>query len=147
MPPANPWMSYRQVATRTAPPGQLVLMLYEGAIRFLDRALLGFGLDDPAESNEAISNNLLRAQEIIHELNLSLNTQAGGEVAANLRRLYEYFDRRLLESNLKKEPEGIQEVSRHLAVLRDAWATMLRGQVGSDASFDLERAALQPTGS
>ena len=121
-------MSYRQVATKTAPPGQLVLMLYEGAIRFLERALQGFGKDDPADCNQTINNNILRAQEIIRELDLSLNTREGGEIAANLRRLYEYFDQRLLESNLRKEPDGIRDVSGRLTVLRDAWATMLGRQ-------------------
>ena len=55
----NPWQSYRQVATQTATPGQLVLMLFDGAIRFLDRALAGFDLDDPAECNSTVSNNVI----------------------------------------------------------------------------------------
>ena len=79
MVPSNPWNSYRKVATQTASPGQLVLMLYEGAIRFLERALSGFEIEDPAESNETISNNLLRTQEILFELNVSLNMQKGKE--------------------------------------------------------------------
>lgn len=125
---ANPWESYRQIATQTAPPGQLILMLYDGAIRFLERALAGFSCDDPAESNMAVHNNLRRAQDIIRELNASLNMEQGGEFAATLRRLYDYFDRRLWESNLQKRREGVDEVVRHLTVLREAWATMLNGQ-------------------
>lgn len=130
---ANPWKSYHKVATMTASPGQLVLMLYDGAIRFLERSLGGFGKEDPAEFNETIGNNILRAQEIINELNTSLNLELGGEVALNLRRLYTYLDRRLMESNLKKEPEGIKEVISRLTVLRDAWATMLSRQGTPDA--------------
>jgi flagellar protein FliS len=106
-------------------------MLYEGAIRFLERSLTGFEKEDPAEYNETIGNNVLRAQEIINELNVSLNFEKGGEVAANLRDLYMYFDRRLTESNIKKEQEGIKEVINRLTVLRDAWATML-AQQGAD---------------
>lgn len=124
----NPWKSYRQIATQTAPPGQLVLMLYEGALRALERALPGFGCDDPAEANMVIHNNLQRAQDIIRELNLSLNMEQGGECASTLRRLYDYFDRRLWESDLQKRPEGVEEVIRHVTVLRDAWATMLSNQ-------------------
>lgn len=124
----NPWQSYRQVATQTAPPGQLVLMLYEGAIRFLECALGGFAKDDPAEFNLTINNNVLRAQEIIRELNVSLNMEDGGPFADNLRRLYDYLDRRLTDSNLKKEDTGIKEVIQRLSVLRDAWAAMLQGQ-------------------
>jgi len=124
----NPLQSYRQVATRTASPGQLVLMLYEGAIRFLERAQTGFALPDPLECNTTINNNLLRAQEIIRELDFSLNLTAGGELAFELRRLYDYFDRRLQESNQKKEPGGITEVIARLSVLRDAWASILQNQ-------------------
>lgn len=128
MKPANPWNSYRQIATQTASPGQLVLMLYDGAIRFLDRALTGFSKEDPAEFNETINNNILRAQDIVRELNASLNLEAGGELAAALRRVYLYLDWRLVQSNLKKERAGIDESIQRLTVLRDAWAAMLGGQ-------------------
>lgn len=124
----NPWQSYRQVAAQTAPPGQLVLMLYDGAIRFLERALAGFSHTDPAEFHMAVNNNLQRAREIILELDRCLDLQQGGELAVTLNRLYDYFDRRLQESNLKKKPEGIHEVVRRLTVLRDAWAAMLGKQ-------------------
>ena len=121
----NPWKSYRQIATQTASPGQLVLMLYEGALRSLQRSLPGFDCDDPGESITCVHNNLHHAQEIIRELNQALNMERGGECAATLRRLYDYFERRLLESNLKKNRSGVEEVIRHLTVLRDAWAAML----------------------
>ena len=131
MNPKNPWQSYRQVATRTASPGQLVLMLYEGAIRFLERAEAGFQLEDPVEFNTTINDNILRAQDIVRELDFSLNVEAGGELAAQLRRLYDYFDRTLLEANLRKDPAGIVEVIKRITVLRDAWATMLEQQSDS----------------
>ena len=125
---ANPWKSYRETATLTAPPGQIVLMLFEGAIRSLERSLPGFTNSDPAESNMIIHNNLQRAQDIIRELNGSLNMEQGGEFAANMRRLYDYLERRIWESNLKKNSTGVGEAIRHLTVLRDAWATMLNNQ-------------------
>jgi flagellar protein FliS len=128
---ANPWKSYRETATLTAPPGQIVLMLYDGAIRSLERSLPGFTNTDPSESNMTIHNNLQRAHEIIRQLNIALNMQQGGEVAENLRRLYNYFERRIWESNIKKNPAGVGEVIRHLNVLRDAWATMLANQGSS----------------
>ena len=125
---ANPWKSYRETATLTAPPGQIVLMLFEGAIRSLERSLPGFTNTDPAEANMIIHNNLQRAQDIIRELNGALNMQEGGEFAANMRRLYDYLERRIWESNLKKNSAGVGEAIRHLTVLRDAWATMLNNQ-------------------
>jgi len=122
---ANYLRSYRQIATLTAPPGQLVLMLYEGAIKALERSLPGFAMEDPAQANMLVHNNLQRAQDIIRELNYALNMEQGGECAATLRQLYEYFDRRLWESNLQKKSSGVKEVIAHLTELRDAWATML----------------------
>jgi flagellar protein FliS len=125
---ANHLRSYRQIATLTAPPGQIVLMLYDGAIHRLERSLPGFALDDPAEANMIIHNNLQRAQEIIRELNYALNMEQGGEFATTLRRLYDYFDRRISESNLQKKSRGVEEVISHLTELRNAWATMLARQ-------------------
>jgi flagellar protein FliS len=124
----NPWKSYRQVATQTAPPGQLILMLYDGAIRFSERALTGFAFTDPGERNLTINNNLHRAVDIVRELNFCLNTDAGGQLAQTLRSLYDYMERRLLESNCKKHRAGVDEVVTHLKELRDAWATMLANQ-------------------
>jgi flagellar protein FliS len=118
--------TYRQAATRSASPGQIVLMLYDGILRFLAQARTGFSLDDPKEYNETINNNLQRAQAIINEMNASLNLQDGGEFAQRLRGLYDYFDRRLQEANLAKTEDGIVEVIKHVTVLRDAWAEMLQ---------------------
>jgi flagellar secretion chaperone FliS len=120
--------SYRQVATQTASPGQLVVMLYDAAINSLERAMVGFEKDDPLEINQTIHNNVTRAQDIISELNSSLNLPAGGDFALTMRRLYDYMDNRLSESNLRKEPTGIREVTGRLTVLRDAWAETLRNQ-------------------
>lgn len=120
--------SYRQVATQTASPGQLVVMLYEGAINFLERAMTGFEKDDPAEVNITIHNNVTRALDIIGELRSSLNMAEGGEFAATMRQLYDYMDDRLMDSNLHKDSAGIQDVLKRLAVLRDAWVETLRNQ-------------------
>ena len=123
----NPWKSYRQIATQTAPPGQLVLMLYDGALRSLDRALLGFACQEIGERNTAIHNNLQHAIDIIRELDHSLDLAAGGRLANTLRSLYSFFERRLIDSNLKKARKGIDEVIPLLRELRDAWFKMLGG--------------------
>lgn len=125
MPIPQPWKSYKQIATQTAPPGQLVLMLFDGAIRFMNMALGGFAMSDPASANMTIHNNVMRAQEIVRELDAVLNMERGGECASTLRNLYRYFDRRLEESDLRKSPDGILEVKERLTVLRDAWSDML----------------------
>ncbi len=136
---ANPWLSYRQVATKTATPGQLVLMLFDGALRFLDKALVGFDLDDPLDSNLAINNNILKAQEILRELNMSLNMEKGGEFAGTMRRLYNYYDLQLSQSNLQKDPAGVELVIRLLSVIRGAWAEMLTGNSASTVDLQADR--------
>jgi flagellar protein FliS len=125
---ANSWKSYRQIATQTAPPGQLVLMLFDGALASLERALTGFDKEDPREKNQTIHNNLQRAVGIIRQLKYSLNLEAGGRLAETLRNLYQYFDQRIVESNFKKQRAGVDEVIAHLKEVRDAWAQMLAGQ-------------------
>jgi len=137
----TPWNSYRQVSLQTAAPGQLILMLFEGAIRSLDRAESGFGIDDPAEANQTIHNNIQRTQEILHELNMALDFENGGELAKTLRALYEYMDRRLLESNTSKTTAGVVEARKHLTVLREAWAQMLQGQPGTTPTRSMMAAA------
>jgi flagellar protein FliS len=135
----NPWQSYKKVATQTASPGQLVLMLFDGAIRFLEQAEVGFGLEDPGEFNLTINNNVHRAQAIIDELNGSLDMARGGEISQHLRGLYNYLDRRLDESNRTKTPEGIRECLGRLSVLRTAWSEMLAGS--PDPGAELTAAA------
>lgn len=139
----NPWQSYRKVATQTASPGQLVLMLYEGAIRFSEQALAGFEHQgrDPLAFNQTVSNNLNRAHAIVAELNGVLNMRQGGDVAQNFRRLYNYLGKRLLEANIRKQKEPIQEVIMRLRVLRDSWAQML--QQGAGNAGQTENAELQ----
>jgi flagellar secretion chaperone FliS len=130
----NPWQSYRKVAAQTAPPAQLVLMLYEGAISFLEKGLTGFNYKDPRDFNMTISNNVLRAQAIIHEMNSRLDMEQGGEISNNFRRLYNYLYQRLQEGNLKKKQEPINEVLMRLRVLRDSWAEMLRRGTSNSVS-------------
>ena len=121
----NPFKSYRQVATQTAPPGQLVLMLFDGALKSLDCALLGFSNPDFAERNLIVHNNLSRAADIVRELNGSLDHAAGGQLAETLCNLYSFFEQRITESNIKKSPHGIHEIIPMLRELRDAWCAML----------------------
>ena len=130
----NAWQSYRKVAVQTASPGHLVLMLYDGAISYLEKALTGFNHRDPLEFNQTINNNVIRAQAIIHEMNARLDMEQGGEIADNFRRLYNYFNHRLQQANFKKKKEPIEEVIGHVRGLRDSWAEMLRQGRTNDGS-------------
>jgi flagellar protein FliS len=135
---SNPFKSYRQVATQTAPPGQLVLMLFDGALKSLDCALLGFKCDDFAERNLAVHNNLSRAVDIVRELNGSLDLVAGGQLAQTLRCLYNYFEQRILAGNFKKKPEPIREIIPMLRQLRDSWNAMLNKSDGDLSATPVE---------
>ena len=102
-------------------------MLFDGALRSLDRAQAGFSCLEIGERNTTIHNNLSRAIDIVRELNHSLDLEAGGQLAETLRNLYNFFEQRLVESNLKKSRKGIDEILPMLKQLRDAWYAMLHG--------------------
>src|SRR5260370_40378495 len=101
-------------------------MLYEGAIRFLEKSVAGFAHEDPLEFNQTINNNILRAQAIINEMNVTLNMEAGGEISTNFRRPYDYFHRRLQDANVRKQKGPIEEGIMRMRVLRDRWAEILQ---------------------
>jgi flagellar protein FliS len=136
---SSPLKSYTQIAAKTAPPGVLVLMLFDRALRSLQTALTGFEYQDPRQRNETIHNNIRRALDIIRFLKNSLNLEAGGELAVTLQNLYFYFEERLVKSNMKKRRDGVDEVITHLEGLRNAWATMLASQ-GEDQGKELGEA-------
>jgi flagellar protein FliS len=106
-------------------------MLFDGALRFLNTAEEGFQLGGVRERNEAVHNNLMKAQNIICELQRCLNLREGGDVAINLFRLYDFMNARLMEANVRKDPENIRVVVRLLGEVRDAWNQMLSEQ-GAD---------------
>ncbi len=119
--------AYQTQSVLTASPGQLVLMLYDGALKFIGLAKEGFNLPDSNPRRfELINVNLQKAQNIIVELQGNLNREAGGELATTLDRLYDYYARRLFEANMQKRIEPIVEVERFIKELRDAWSEMLR---------------------
>jgi flagellar protein FliS len=110
--------AYRQQSILTATPGQLVVMLYDGCLRFLHQAAHAMRGGDVAESNA----RLLRAEAIIDELHATLDLEEGGVVASRLQGIYVFCNRHLLEARSAQEPEMIEKVSELLAELRDAWA-------------------------
>ena len=119
--------AYRSNSILTASPGQLVLMLFDGALNAL--AIARAACDDPAADPrrfEVIHTQLTKAQKIIAELQGTLNLEAGGEFAKTMYRLYDYYDRRLVEANMKKQSAPIAEVEKLLGEVRNAWSEMLR---------------------
>jgi len=125
MRPAQLASSYKSVAVSSATPGQLVLMLYDGALRFLATAAHGFAQEGVALRNEQIHNNLVKTQKILRELQCSLDLQAGGEFAKTMFALYEFMLDQLQAANLAKDAAPIGVVERLLGEIRGAWAQML----------------------
>jgi flagellar protein FliS len=124
---------YRTTAVNTATPGQLVLMLFDGALRFMATAAAGF--EEPALPRrfEIVHNNLVKAQNILRELQTTLDLEAGGQFSERMFALYDFMVTQLAEANLRKDPRPIRTVTRLLAQIRAAWAEML-AQSSSEAA-------------
>ena len=121
---------YHTQSVLTTSPGQLVLMLYDGIIRFLDQAQeAGLRTEDPRRI-EIMNTAITKAQNILTELRSNLNFEAGGDYARDLDRLYDYYLRRLFQANLSKDNAPLAEVSRLVAQLREGWAEMLKQEAG-----------------
>ena len=117
--------TYKSAAVNTATPNSLLLMLYDGAIKFMHIADKAFECDDPLVFNQTIHNNLVKAQNIVRELRGALISNGEGEegdLVNNLIALYDYFDRRLQEANIKKNREIVGEIITRMSELREAWA-------------------------
>ncbi len=112
--------SYQRTAISTQSRGRLIVMLYDGAIKFMKLAIQ----EIEAGNWAAKGQYLTRAQDIIAELNAVLDTEAGGEIARNLRRLYLFMNRRLAQANSKKDPQMIREVITLMEELNQSWKTI-----------------------
>ena len=117
--------SYKAQSVQTASPGKLVLMLFDGYLRFTTAAKNAFNEEDLTKKNEGINNNLIRAQNIVTELQSSLDMSVPGELPGTLYRLYDYVLHQLQQANLQKKSETIDEADKVITELREAWAEML----------------------
>jgi len=108
---------YRQTAIQTAPQEQLIVMLYDGCVRYLEQGKSA--LQEGKDAREQIE----RAQDIILELASSLNRSAG-EIADNLARLYDFWLNWLLQAQVRRDPGKIDEVLIMVRELREAWASV-----------------------
>ena len=113
--------AYRANAVGSAKSENLVVMLFDGAIRFLGAAIRAFDHEDPLDFNLTIHTNITKTQAIIRELNNALDLDNGGELGQNLTSLYNYFDQRLQEANIHKDRAIIEEILARISELRDAW--------------------------
>ncbi|NLJ34593.1 MAG: flagellar export chaperone FliS [Firmicutes bacterium] len=123
---AHAYQQYRQTQVETAGPGQLILMLYNGGIRFCSQAMGAIERGQLEEAHKA----LVRSQQIVDELMAALDLETG-ELAQNLMRLYEYMNQCLLQANMKKDLKTLAQVRDMFTELRDTWQTMLKSGRGA----------------
>jgi flagellar protein FliS len=104
-------------ATCDASQHQMILMLYNGAIESLGRAQAAMASNDMLTKNKSVRSTL----DIIGYLRGILNPEAGGTIANNLSKLYEYMVERLSRANVMNDPEGVREVSKLIAEIKAGW--------------------------
>ena len=109
--------TYQETAITSQTRGKLIVMLYDGAIKFLKMAIKEIEANNPEAKGKYIS----KAIDIVFELNTVLDMDAGGEVATNLRKLYLFMGRHLTEANAKQDIGKIEEVIKMLEDLNQSW--------------------------
>ena len=120
MPARNPFAEYTTNKILTASPAEVTLMLYEGAIKFCNIAISAIGQKDMEKAH----TNIIKAERIIEEFRNTLDHKY--EVAEDFDRIYVYLLQRLLEANMKKDPEILEEVNTHLRSVRDTWKEVMK---------------------
>ncbi|MGN0412691.1 MAG: flagellar export chaperone FliS [Lachnospiraceae bacterium] len=119
MAPMNQYAQYNNSKILTASPAELTLMLYEGAIKFTNIAIMAIEKNDIEKAH----NNIKRVERIIEEFRSTLDHKY--PVAEDFDRVYVYLLQRLFEANIKKDPEILEEVNTHLRSMRDTWKEVM----------------------
>ncbi len=120
MPQFNAYAQYANNRIMTASPAELTLMLYEGAIKFNNIAIAAIKENDIQRAHI----NIVKAQNVIQYLQQTLDTKY--EVSKDFDNIYDYLTRRLLEANVNKDVEILEEVNGHLRSVRDTWKEVMR---------------------
>ena len=120
VPNSNAYETYQKQKILTATPAELTLMLYEGAIKFLNIAIMGIEKNDVEKAH----NNIQKAQRIIDEFRATLDFKY--PVAKEFDKVYEYIQYRLVWANVKKDVEIIEECLGHLRGMRDTWKEVMK---------------------
>jgi flagellar protein FliS len=122
----NAQFSYQNTQISTATKEQLLLITYDIGIRACRMAEAALDAEnDKTQDLDLAHREILRAQEVIRELMVTLNTEKGGEMAQNLMRLYDYMYQQLVEANVKKDPKNIRTVLTMLEDLKETWEEAL----------------------
>jgi len=115
----NAYAAYNNSKVLTASPADLTLMLYDGAIKFVNLAIVGIEKNDIEKANV----NIIKAERILLEFQSSLDRKY--PVSEDFDAVYTYLIRRLRDANLKKDGEILEEVLKHLRTMRDTWKEVM----------------------
>ena len=126
--PNNPYAAYQNSKIMTASPAELTLMLYDGAIKFCNIAIVGIEKNDIEKAH----NNIIKVERIINEFQATLDHKY--PVAKDFDNVYNYLKRRLFEANVKKDAEILEEVLKHLRTMRDTWKEVMTLNQGKKVS-------------
>lgn len=116
----NPYAQYNQNKILTASPAELTLMLYDGAIKFCNIAIMGVEQKDIQKAH----TNIMKVQKIIEEFQITLNFKY--EIANDFNNVYNYLMKRLREANMTKDKAILEEVLEHLHTMRDTWKEVMK---------------------
>ena len=116
----NGYAQYNNSKVLTASPAELTLMLYDGAIKFCNIAILGIEQNDIQKAH----SNIIRVQRIIEEFRNTLDRKY--KVAEDFERVYVYILQRLLDANMHKDKEILEEILEHLRAMRDTWVEVMK---------------------
>lgn len=118
----NAYAKYQNDKIMTASPAELTLMLYEGAIKFCNLAIMACENKDIEKAN----TNIKKVEKIIEEFQLTLNFNY--PIANDFNNVYIYIMRRLREANISKDSQILEEVNTHLRTMRDTWKDVMRNR-------------------
>ena len=111
--------AYKETHIKTASGGKLILMIYNEAVRQLDIAIES--IENKSNKLENASNSIIRTQDLITELIVSLDFEKGGEIANSLFSLYMFFNKQLMEANMNKDVTSLKNIKTYLIDLKSAW--------------------------
>lgn len=114
------YSQYNNSRILTASPAELTLMLYDGAIKFCNIAILAVGQNDIEKAHV----NITKTERIIDYFRQTLDMKYS--VAEDFERVYAYLSRRLVEANMKKDKDILEEVNQHLRSMRDTWKEVMQ---------------------
>lgn len=116
----NPYAQYNNSKILTASPAELTLMLYDGAIKFCNIAIMAVEQKDIEKAHL----NIVKAEKIVEHFRQTLDRKY--PVAEDFDRIYVYLEKRLVEANMKKDKEILEEISAHLRSMRDNWKDVMK---------------------